>query len=151
MSRWEPDRAGEDERVPAPSRHADGAGPLAARDMAARPSDPRIPCVRSPVRPGAVARRAAADAIRNLCDRTAVPRGPLMEGLHARLARDADDAGIRDVACLTLDSPGPEAAGHRIEGAMKKDLEVLSSVLLPSGQVTWPTWRNRRARRVAPG
>jgi hypothetical protein len=40
-----------------------------------------------------------------------------MEGLHTRLARDAYDAGILDVAYLTLDSPGPEAAGHRIEGS----------------------------------
>ncbi|UXY17668.1 hypothetical protein N8I84_02055 [Streptomyces cynarae] len=83
-----------------------------------------------------MARRAAADGIRNLCDRTAVPSSPLVEGLHTRLARDADDAGILDVAYLTLDSPGPAAAGRRIEGARKKDLEVLSLVLLPSGQVT---------------
>jgi hypothetical protein len=117
-----------------------------------------------------------------------VPSSPLMEGLHTRLAPDADDAGILDVAYRTLDTPAgpalvtttggwlglslpqgwagngafegqgrgtraprPAAAGHRIEGAIKKDLEVLSLVLLPSGQVTWPTWRNRRARRVAPG
>jgi hypothetical protein len=107
-----------------------------------------------------------------------VPSSPLMEGLHTRLAPDADDAGSLDVAIgpsthqpvqrsslpqrwagngafegqgRGTRAPGPAAAGHRIEGAIKKDLEVLSLVLLPSGQVTWPTWRNRRARRVAPG
>lgn len=76
------------------------------------------------------------DGIRNLCDRTAVSSSPLTEGLNTRLARDADDAGILDVADLLLDSPGSAASGHRIEGAGKKDLEVLSLVLLPSGQVT---------------
>lgn len=56
----------------------------------------------------AVARRAAADCIRNLCGRTAVLSSPLMEGLHTRLARDADDAGILDVAYRPLDTPaGP--------------------------------------------
>ncbi|MGW5658544.1 hypothetical protein ACWEWG_00290 [Streptomyces sp. NPDC003758] len=58
----------------------------------------------------------------HLCDRTAVPSSPLVEGLHTRLARDADDAGILDVAYLTIDSPGPTAAGRRIEGAKKRTL-----------------------------
>ncbi|MEU6370946.1 hypothetical protein ABZ876_35885 [Streptomyces sp. NPDC046931] len=67
-----------------------------------------------------MAHRAAADGIRNLCDRTAVPSSPLMKGLHARLARDADDAGILDVAYLTLDSPGPAAAGAPDRGSQER-------------------------------
>jgi methylated-DNA-[protein]-cysteine S-methyltransferase len=37
-----------------------------------------------------------------------VPNSPLIEGLHTRLAPEADDAGILDVAYRTLDKPaGP--------------------------------------------